>query len=173
MNKTEKNHEQIFFNLTKHKYTHARGHVNFWDFKLVYPIFCEIRYFWRFMQFKGAILGHFWSFMALFVLLFFGRGIVVSETSQFYDLEAHYHNMYWVMYTLPLFLQNLDNLKPPNSKLQNLPDINVHTYIHGACHLSNFYMSNINGLNLSQCTCAHWTLARQKFLLVDCNSNGD
>ena len=36
LNKTEKNHEQIFFNLTKLIYTHASGHVNFWDFKLVY-----------------------------------------------------------------------------------------------------------------------------------------
>ena len=35
LNKTEKNHEQIFFNLTKLIYTHASGHVNFWDFKLV------------------------------------------------------------------------------------------------------------------------------------------
>ena len=35
LNKTENNHKQIFFNLTKHKYTHASGHVNFWDFKLV------------------------------------------------------------------------------------------------------------------------------------------
>jgi hypothetical protein len=32
---TEKNHEHIFFNLTKLIYTHASGHVNFWDFKLV------------------------------------------------------------------------------------------------------------------------------------------
>ena len=32
---TEKNHEHISFNLTKLKYTHASGHVNFWDFKLV------------------------------------------------------------------------------------------------------------------------------------------
>ena len=31
----EKNHEHIFFNLTKLIYTHASGHVNFWDFKLV------------------------------------------------------------------------------------------------------------------------------------------
>ena len=36
---TEKNHEHIFFNLTKLIYTHARGHVNFWDFKLVKPLF--------------------------------------------------------------------------------------------------------------------------------------
>ena len=32
---TEKNHKHIFFNLTKLIYTHASGHVNFWDFKLV------------------------------------------------------------------------------------------------------------------------------------------
>ena len=35
---TEKNHEQILFNLTKLIYTHASGHVNFWDFKLVFFI---------------------------------------------------------------------------------------------------------------------------------------
>ena len=35
---TEKNHEHIFFNLTKLIYTHASGHVNFWDFKLVWII---------------------------------------------------------------------------------------------------------------------------------------
>ena len=35
LNRTEKNHEHILFNLTKLRYTHASGHVNFWDFKLV------------------------------------------------------------------------------------------------------------------------------------------
>ena len=35
LNKPKKNHEQILFNLTKFIYTHASGHVKFWDFKLV------------------------------------------------------------------------------------------------------------------------------------------
>ena len=64
LNKTEKNHEQIFFSWTKLIYTQASGHVNFWDFKLVLSkeknLFFNIT-FWRYFH----ALNHFLTSLAV------------------------------------------------------------------------------------------------------------